>query len=131
VSGVGRSRPALAAGMGVCLGTLSGLPPSPIFASELLIVAGGFQAGHATMATAAALLLALAFVGLNRSLLETTTGDAPSPIAEVTRTATRLPGLGSATSVTVASGVLLVALLGVSIWLPASQLAAALTKGVS
>lgn len=132
VSGVGRSRPALAAGMGVCLGTLSGLPPSPVFVSELLIVAGGFQAGHGWAAAAAALLLALAFVGLSRSLLETTTGDEPAPAADdPPRTETRLPGLVGATTFALVSAVLLVALLGVSTWLPTTPLVEALMKGVS
>ena len=33
--------------MGISLGALAGLPPSPLFVSEVLIVAGGFQAGRA------------------------------------------------------------------------------------
>ena len=32
--------------MGISLGALAGLPPSPLFVSEVLIVAGGFEAGR-------------------------------------------------------------------------------------
>ena len=46
VTGIGRTRPALGASMGLSLGALSGLPPSPLFVSEVLIVAGGFEAGR-------------------------------------------------------------------------------------
>ena len=46
VTGIGRSKPALGVSMGISLAALSGLPPSPLFISEVLIVAGGFQAGH-------------------------------------------------------------------------------------
>jgi hydrogenase-4 component F len=129
VSGIGRSRPALAAGMGICLGTLAGLPPSPLFVSELLIVAGGFQAGRGWEAAVTASLLALAFLGLSRSLLETTawtSSGTPSP-----RTAVRLPGLRGAGVLTVVSALLLVTLLGVSTWLPTADMVQAFMKGVS
>ncbi len=74
--GVARTQPALAATLGISLGTLAGLPPSPLFVSEVLIVAGGFQAGRPWAAAAAALLLALGFLGLAHALLETTAGEA-------------------------------------------------------
>ena len=45
VTGIGRTKPALGASMGISLAALAGLPPSPLFVSEVLIVAGGFQAG--------------------------------------------------------------------------------------
>ena len=63
--------------MGISLAALAGLPPSPLFVSEVLIVAGGFQAGHPWAASAAALLLALGFLGLAHALIETTAGDSP------------------------------------------------------
>ena len=53
---------------GISLGALAGLPPSPLFVSEVLIVAGGFQAGRAWAAAAAAVLLALGFLGLAHAL---------------------------------------------------------------
>ena len=45
VTGIARTQPALGTAMGISLGTLAGLPPSPLFLSEVLIVAGGFEAG--------------------------------------------------------------------------------------
>ncbi|MDQ1288288.1 MAG: hydrogenase-4 component [Actinomycetota bacterium] len=130
VTGIGGSRPVLAAGMGVCLGTLSGLPPSPIFVSELLIIAGGFQAGRPWIAGATALLLALAFLGLSRSLLETTAWNTSADAPEHERTAA-LPGLRAAGALAAVSTVVLVALVGVSAWLPATDLVDAFLKGVS
>ena len=64
VTGIARTQPALGTTMGISLGVLAGLPPLPLFVSEVLIVAGGFQAGRTWAAAAAALLLALGFLGL-------------------------------------------------------------------
>ena len=52
------SRPTAVA-MGVSLGALGGLPPSPLFVSELLILLGGIAAGETAVAAVAALALAL------------------------------------------------------------------------
>ena len=38
--------PALGTVLGISLGALAGLPPSPLFVSEVLIIAGGFAAGR-------------------------------------------------------------------------------------
>ena len=54
VTGIARTQPALGGRMGISLGALAGLPPSPLFVSEVLIVAGGFQAGRSWAAAAAA-----------------------------------------------------------------------------
>ena len=59
-----RTGPRLGALLELCLVALAGLPPSPLFASELLILLGGLQAGEPWVAAVAAALLALAFVGL-------------------------------------------------------------------
>ena len=76
-TGIARTQPALGGDrMGVSLGALAGLPPSPLFVSEVLIVAGGFQAGRPWAAAAAALLLALGFLGLAHALIETLVGKA-------------------------------------------------------
>ena len=40
VAGIGKTQPALGATLGISLGALAGLPPSPLFVSEVLIVAG-------------------------------------------------------------------------------------------
>jgi len=124
-SGVGRTEPALGAGMGVSLGTLAGLPPSPLFASEVLIVAGGFQAGRPWAAAAAAVLLALGFLGLMHALLEATVGK---PRREGARPA---PGLRTTTVLALVSVPLLLALTVAVAWLPGSELVEALARGVS
>ncbi len=74
VGGVGRTEPRLAGVMSVSLGTLAGLPPLPLFASEILVVAGGFDAGRPWAAAAAAVLLALGFLGLGHAMIEVTAG---------------------------------------------------------
>ena len=68
------SRPTALA-MGVSLGALGGLPPSPLFVSELLIVLGGFAAGDPVIAAAAAIGLALGFLGLLHAALEGVVGE--------------------------------------------------------
>ncbi len=70
VHGLRRSNPQLANAMSLSVGALSGLPPSPLFFSEVLIVAGGFAAGHTVAAALAAVLLALGFLGLSRVLVD-------------------------------------------------------------
>jgi hydrogenase-4 component F len=122
--GIGRTKPALGAAMGLSLGTLSGLPPSPLFVSEVLIVAGGFAAGRAWVAGFAAVLLALGFLGLVHALLETTAGKAR-------RRSDIAPGLRSVSIAAAASGVLLLALAGIAPWLPGSAFVEALVKGLS
>ena len=112
--------------MGISLGALAGLPPSPLFVSEVLIVAGGFQAGHPWAASATALLLALGFLGLAHALIETTAGDSPprerGPIA----------GLRGVTALTCVSVVLLLgARPRLRSWLPGSELVDALVRGLS
>ena len=73
--GVGRRSPAVAAAAGISLGTLSGLPPSPLFFSELLILLGAVVAGQIAVATIAAVLLTLGFLGLAHALIETLAGE--------------------------------------------------------
>ncbi len=125
VTGIGRTQRRLGTAMGLSLGTLAGLPPSPLFFSELLILAGGFQAGHSWAAAAAALLLALGFIGLIHSLLETAAGKAHR------RDTGAVPGLGGIAILTGASAALLGALAATAFWLPGSGLADALVKGLS
>ncbi len=64
----------VAAGVGVSLGTLSGLPPSPLFLSELLILAGGLAAHQLAIVAVAAMLMALGFLGLAHALIEALAG---------------------------------------------------------
>lgn len=72
---VRRSGP-VAAALGVSLGTLSGLPPSPLFLSELLILAGGVAAHEPVIVALAAVLMALGFLGLAHALIEALAGEA-------------------------------------------------------
>jgi hydrogenase-4 component F len=65
-----------AAAVGVSLGSLSAMPPGPLFVSELLIVLGGFAAGKTAVAAIAVGLLALGFLGLAHALIERTAGGA-------------------------------------------------------
>ena len=122
--GIARTQPVLGAVMGVSLGALAGLPPSPLFASEVLIVAGGFASGRPWSAGAASVLLTLGFLGLAQALIETTAGKARR------RTPGLPPGLRE---VAVLGGVLLVCLLALSasaLWLADSDLARALAEGI-
>ena len=123
-TGLARGDPVLGATMGVSLGALAGLPPSPLFVSEVLIVAGGFQAGRPWAAAATALLLALGFLGLAHALLETTGGRRRHRLPDVAG----LRALGALACVSV---VLLLALTAAAVWLPGSDLVDALAKGLS
>jgi hydrogenase-4 component F len=124
VTGIARTHPALGAVMGISLGALAGLPPSPLFVSELLIVAGGFQAGRSWAAAATALLLALGFLGLAHALIETTVGKARRRDAAHARAFRTLAVVGGA------SIVLLLGLSAGALWLPGSALVDALLKGI-
>ena len=59
---------------------LAGLPPSPLFISELLIVLGGIASGHTLLAALTAVALALGFLGLLHALLEDVIGDEQAPV---------------------------------------------------
>ena len=124
VTGISHTRPELGATLGISLGFLAGLPPSPLFLSELLIVAGGFQSGRPWAAGASTLLLALGFLGLMHALLETTVGKARR------RDRGPVPGLRSLSALTAGSTVLLLVLTGIGIWLPGSDLVKALVTGI-
>jgi hydrogenase-4 component F len=119
-TGIGRTSPSLGASMGISLGTLAGLPPSPLFASEVLIVAGGFAAGRPWEAAAAAFLLALGFLGLGHALLETIAGKAR-------RRAPGSPlGLRTVVALTALATVALLTLTALAPWLPGSKLVEAM-----
>jgi hydrogenase-4 component F len=125
VTGIARTQRRLGASMGISLGTLAGLPPSPLFLSEVLIIAGGFEAGRGWIAAIATILLALGFLGLAHALLETTAGKARR------HDENRLPGLGLLTAFTAAAAVMLAVLASAALWLPGSPLIDALSKGIS
>jgi hydrogenase-4 component F len=125
VTGIARTYPALGGVMGISLGALAGLPPSPLFLSEVLIVAGGFQAGRSWAAAATALLLALGFLGLAHALLETTVGKARR------RDGTHPRERGALTVLGGISLALLLGLSAVALWLPGSDFVDALLAGIS
>jgi hydrogenase-4 component F len=122
--GIARTQPTLGGVMGISLGTLAGLPPSPLFASEVLIVAGGFAAGRPWAAGLAAALLALGFLGLAQALIELLVGKARRRDRQ---TAPGLRGLRLLAGVSVVSLALLTA---AAFWLPGSDLAQAFVRGI-
>jgi hydrogenase-4 component F len=64
-----------ATAMGISLVALAGLPPSPLFASELMILLGGIDAGESAVVSIAVIALALGFLGLLHALLEGVLGE--------------------------------------------------------
>ena len=124
-TGLGRSSPRLGASMGISLAALAGLPPSPLFVSEVLIVAGGFQAGRPWEACATALLLALGFLGLAHALIEITAGEGPP------RARGAIAGLRGVVALTAVAVVLLAGLAAAAAALPGSELVEALARGLS
>ncbi len=122
--GVARSDAKLGATLGISLGALAGVPPSPLFASEVLIVAGGFQSGRYWEAALVAILLALGFLGLAHALIETTIGNVPR---RGRRAVARLAPL---TAIAVIATVALLALTGLAPLLPDSDLVTALREGI-
>jgi hydrogenase-4 component F len=98
VRGLAMSSPALASSFALSLGTLGGVPPSPLFFSELFILLGGFLAGQVLAASLAALLLALGFLGLLHALLEGLLGGRRHRVGTRSRHAAGvLAGFGAAT----------------------------------
>lgn len=125
VTGIARTQPTLGAALGLSLGALAAVPPSPLFASEVLIVAGGIEAGHPWAAAAAALLLALGFLGLAHALVETLVGRSRR------RDRVVAPGLRAVATLSVAAAVLLLGLTACAFALPGSDLVDALARGLS
>jgi hydrogenase-4 component F len=76
-AGVAGDSPATAAAMGVSLTALAGLPPSPLFLSELLIVLGGVAAGDVAVSAIVVVALGLGFLGLLHALIEGVLGEQP------------------------------------------------------
>ncbi|MGO9750044.1 MAG: proton-conducting transporter membrane subunit [Solirubrobacteraceae bacterium] len=75
--GVAGASPSTATAMGVSLAALAGMPPSPLFLSELLIVLGGLAAGQLAASAIAVVALALGFLGLLHALIEGVLGEKP------------------------------------------------------
>jgi hydrogenase-4 component F len=124
VGGIGRTQPALGASLGISLGALAGLPPSPLFVSEVLIVAGGFQVGRPWAAGAAAIMLALGFLGLVHALIDTMIGKPRRRDRDIA------PGLRAVTALTAVATTMLLALTAAALWLPDSAIVDGLLRGL-
>ncbi len=126
---VAASSPATFAAMAVTAVTLAGLPPSPLFFSELFIILGGIQSGHVVLASTLAVLIALAMIGLLHALLEALQGtpdhdNQPTPTTSRDRTAPIL----IPTLVTAAA---LAALTACAWQLPGSEIVRHLARGIT
>jgi hydrogenase-4 component F len=126
-TGVLRRSPRTATAMGVSLVALSGLPPSPLFVSELLILLGGVQAGETAIAAIAAAALALGFLGLLHALLEGVIGDPERPSRRRRPSPSRTERAVVWLTATLGAAMLAVAVAGVL--LPGSALVQALARG--
>jgi hydrogenase-4 component F len=74
-SGLAHSSPATAGAVALSLASLAGLPPSPLFVSELFVLLGGVLAGQLWVSAVAATLLALGFLGLAHTTIEGLVGS--------------------------------------------------------
>jgi hydrogenase-4 component F len=119
---VALSRP-VASAVGLSVASLSGLPPSPLFVSEVLVLSGAVAAGLIWQAALAAALLALGFLGMAHLLVEGLAGR-PSGRAAAGRRGPRLAG-----ALACVSGVALLALTAVALELPGSAMVEALAGG--
>jgi formate hydrogenlyase subunit 3/multisubunit Na+/H+ antiporter MnhD subunit len=111
--------------LGLCLGTLAGLPPSPLFVSELLIALGGVESGHTAVVVVAVALLALGFLGLAHALIDAVSGRRHS-----TRPGVPV-GRGLVVALAAGAGVLLLAVTVAGLELPGSSIADALSRGLA
>lgn len=75
--GMLRRRPAAATGFSLAMTGLAGLPPWPIFATELLLVWAALDAGRIGLAMSLVILLAIAFTGLLYHTIRVVYGDDP------------------------------------------------------
>jgi formate hydrogenlyase subunit 3/multisubunit Na+/H+ antiporter MnhD subunit len=111
--------------MGVSLGSLSGLPPSPLFFSEVLILLGGIASGHIVVTVIATALLGFGFLGLAHALIEGLVG------AEHHRAWRRGRTVRVAERMTVLTGAGLLVLVAVAYLLPGSTAIRMLMAGMS
>lgn len=122
--GLARTNPSTAIAAAVSLVSLGGLPPSPLFVSEVMILLGGMEAGLLVVSAIAAVLLALGFLGLAHALIEALLGGRRRRGAVVSPRSARAVGL--------LAGAAAVALVGVTVAayaLPGSDLVEALMRG--
>jgi hydrogenase-4 component F len=123
--GVARTDARTGAIVGGCLAALAGLPPSPLFASELMIVIGGIQAGFTWVVAVALTLLALGFLGLCHALIDAVAGRRRGARLRTSSGRRPVMVLGAACLV------LLPALAAAALALPGSTIEDALVRGLS
>jgi hydrogenase-4 component F len=123
--GVARADPGLGAVIGLCLGALAGLPPSPLFVSELLIGLGGIEAGRTGAVVLAVVLLALGFLGLAHALVDAVAGRRRSTRTRV------VPGRRLVIAMAGGGLVLLLGVTAAALALPGTSIADALTRGLA
>jgi hydrogenase-4 component F len=121
--GVAKASAPTAAAMAVSLMSLAGLPPSPLFVSELMILLGGMEAGLTAVSSIAAVLLALGFIGLAHALIDGLLGEKETRGSRPTSRSTRAVALLAATA-----SVALLALTVAAYTLPDSDIVEALTR---
>ncbi|MDA0163740.1 proton-conducting transporter membrane subunit [Solirubrobacter ginsenosidimutans] len=112
----GVANAATATAMSVSLIALAGLPPSPLFVSELLIALGGVAAGETAVVAVAVVALALGFLGLLHALIEGVIGDPVKRLHAARRSERQIAAL------TVALGAGLLALTAAATLVPGSAL---------
>ena len=123
--GVARADARVGGVVGGALAALAGLPPSPLFVSEIFISLGGIRSGHTVAVAVAVILLALGFLGLAHALIDAVAGR---------RRGIRPGGPPARTLVLgIAAGglVLLLGLTAAALALPGSEIAHALTRGLA
>jgi len=123
--GVAAQRRSTAAAMGVSLVALAGLPPSPLFVSELLILLAGVTAGELLVSAVALIGLALGFLGLLHALIESVIGGE----AETTPKRLRLGSTRAMVALTSGFGGGLLALAATGMLLPGSGFIETLARG--
>ncbi|HEY5145057.1 MAG TPA: proton-conducting transporter membrane subunit [Solirubrobacteraceae bacterium] len=125
VRGLAFANPSTAGAVGVSLGALAAMPPSPLFISELLILLGGVAAHEIAVTVAAALLLALGFLGLAQALVDGLVGEPRVRRWRSGRSGVRMRRL------TLVCGTLLLALTAVACLLPGSGVVTHLMAGIA
>ena len=123
--GIARADGPTGAIAGGSLAALAGLPPSPLFVSELMIAIGGIRAGSTTVVVIAMILLSLGFLGLCHALIEVAAGRARGTRRGVP--STRRPVLAFAACCLV----LLPVLAALALALPGSGIESALVRGLT
>ena len=123
--GVAHASAGTAVAMGVSLGSLSGLPPSPLFFSEILVLLGGIQSGKLVVTVVATALLGLGFLGLAHALIEGLVGEQHQRAWRRGRT------IRATERLTAAIGAGLIALAAGAYLLPGSTVVHMLMAGVS